>query len=238
MEPNAEQFVVTLPSNAERGNTPAQFKIRLPHLLKFDDRWEVALYSIIYPRTWPNIIHNTIFFTPPNTTQQIGVAIPTGHYDTPQDVAKAINVAVDTPGFEVRVHSIENRAYISVPQSMVIEFSSRLQETLGIDEPRLFKSTFSTRCINLNTSSVIYVYTDIVESQITGGSHTSLLQVIPAQGKFGEIQHFSPQNLVYLPLRAHNISAISIRLTDTYGDNVQFQSGHVIIQLHFRKIMS
>uniref|UniRef100_A0A914PY34 Uncharacterized protein n=1 Tax=Panagrolaimus davidi TaxID=227884 RepID=A0A914PY34_9BILA len=46
------QFFVVLPSNSELENTPSKFKVRLGKAIEFGSNWNVALYSIQYPRSW------------------------------------------------------------------------------------------------------------------------------------------------------------------------------------------
>jgi hypothetical protein len=54
------EFFVTLPSNTQfPGNTPSNFKVRLPQKITLDGKWEVALTEIMYPHSWNNVTGKT-----------------------------------------------------------------------------------------------------------------------------------------------------------------------------------
>jgi hypothetical protein len=246
MESYAEQFVVTLPSNAQQGNTSDRFRTQLPSALRFDDDWEVALYTIVYPRTWQNVPSNnliTIVTTAEDgVTQEIRYeSIPGAHYDNidllVRTLVRQINPESNPKLPSLRYHSTERKVYFLVPNGASLQFDAELSALLGlqdgqiVDTPRTGGSTVSTAV----DVTAIYVYSNIVQPQIVGNSYSSLLQIVPVQGNFGDIVQYSPPKLLYLPLRSNVINSIELHLARSSAEPINFQTGHVIAQLHFQR---
>lgn len=243
MEPSRGQFIVNLPHNSSPTNTPSHFRTQLPHLLKLDEEWEVALYSIIYPKTWGNVPENEILIwtledrpEPILHFPRFPVSIPEGWYETETALVAALNKVITPEGFHANLTSA-NRLVITGPTRDTLEFDEALGRILGVGKGRkeAGKTIFASKSVDLTFTSAIYVYTDIIEAQITGDRHASLLQSVPASGKFGDILQFSPRHLLFLPLRSTTISNIEIKLTDVYGDLIRFERGDVIVQMLFRR---
>lgn len=61
---NADEFMVTLPSNASASyypnNGPNSFKIVLPQTLYLEGDWEMAIIGIQYPFNWPNFTEENL----------------------------------------------------------------------------------------------------------------------------------------------------------------------------------
>jgi hypothetical protein len=246
MESYAEQFVVTLPSNSQSGNTPDKFRTQLPTSLHFDDDWEVALYTVVYPRTWQNVpVGNTTTVTTSvaeSTSKEIRYeSIPAGHYDNVDVLARTLQRQINPENNpllpSLRFHSTERKVYFLIPVGASLQFDAELSAILGLRDGAIVDTTStgaSTASIATDVTA-IYVYVNIVQPQVVGNTYSSLLQIVPVQGNFGDIVQYSPPKLLYLPLRSNTINSIDISLARSSAEPISFQTGHVIVQLHFQK---
>jgi len=88
-------------------------------------------------------------------------------------------------------------------------------------------------------TSLIYVYTDIIQSNAVGGVMAPLLNTVPhdmLKHKFGSMCYFSRPNTFYYPLLRREISSIRITLKNEQGEAAAFKFGKVLAKLHFIKI--
>jgi hypothetical protein len=246
MESYADQFVITLPSNSQSGNVPDNFRTQLATALRFDDDWEVALYTIVYPRTWENVPAGnliTISTSVPDTndTQLRYVSIPAAHYDSLELLVRTIQQQINAQANPIlptmRYHSTERKVYFHIPNGSSLQFDSELSALLGLRDGVVVDttSTGASTVSSVSDVTAIYVYSNIVQPQIVGNTYSSLLQIVPVQGKFGDIVQYSPPKLLYLPLRSNTLNSIELNLARSSAEPISFQTGHVIVQLHFQK---
>ena len=84
----------------------------------------------------------------------------------------------------------------------------------------------------------IYIYTDFIRFGYTGDSMSPLLRAIPVNiNKSPEI-HFTPQNILYLPINKTFLDSIRIFIKDSRGNDIKFARGPnsgVTVVLSIRK---
>ena len=135
-----------------------------------------------------------------------------------------------------------SRIFLIVPPECSITFEDGLNEFFGfkksfyegLDE-NIFASdeTISTNVDLINT---LYIYLDICQYQLVGDTEAPLLQVVST--------NYSNENYVekifdsphYVPLSRNNLETIEVDIRSDLGDPIQFQTGKVVVKLHFRKI--
>lgn len=85
-------------------------------------------------------------------------------------------------------------------------------------------------------ASNIYVYSDVVAETYVGDRFVPLLRTVPIhkenQGKYVTEFFDNPR---YLPLSRNYIEQIEIRLCDSYGENIRFLWGTVVVTLRYRR---
>ena len=126
-----------------------------------------------------------------------------------------------------------------------IGFSNQLQYMLGLDEGvtsgplvRYLTHTKTTAKypVDLRTGFyAMFVYCDIVESQILGNVQVPLLRIVPTEGKYGDIINTTFQNPHYVPVLKKQFSTVEISIKDDRNRLVPFDFGKCILKLHFRK---
>ena len=81
----------------------------------------------------------------------------------------------------------------------------------------------------------MYIYTGIVEPQVVGEVLVPLLRVVPIEGQHGERVTKTWLNSQYIPVRKNHFQDIHIIIRDGMGKPIAFESGRVILTLHFRR---
>lgn len=236
MEPSQEQFSISLPSDSEADNSPQSFRTRLPNHIKLDERWEVALHSIVYTFNWHNVLNNSLAYKKAGDVDWTYTSLPHGHYNTPRLLARSMTALLREAKINVTASDTHIMHFL-VPNGAALRIDDNLSYVLGFTTRGRTLTGYvkADRAVALNWAPVIYVYTDIIESQIIGNTHAPLLEVIPVQGNFGDIVQYSPRHLRFIPLRTNNLSTINIELKDSFGDPVAFNGGLVVLQLQFRR---
>ena len=82
----------------------------------------------------------------------------------------------------------------------------------------------------------MYVYSNIVEPQIVGDVQAQLLRIVAVKEKsriFNHVESF--QHVQYLPVSDNGTETIKMFIRKDDGRPVLFQTGKVIVTLHFKK---
>lgn len=82
----------------------------------------------------------------------------------------------------------------------------------------------------------LYIYCNLVDESIVGDTQVPLLRTVAVSNKNQNkyiSEHF--QDLRYMPLSNSFYQYIEIKITDDYGELIDFQSGKVIVTLHLRQ---
>ena len=87
----------------------------------------------------------------------------------------------------------------------------------------------------------LYVYTDLVETQVVGGSETDLLREVTyddVQGENRKVKNtYEPKNLQFLPVRKNKFDTVEIGISEVDGTQTRFldHMGETIVTLCFRR---
>lgn len=94
----------------------------------------------------------------------------------------------------------------------------------------------------LHQKRPLYVYTDLVETQVVGDSETDMLREVTYDGvqEDGEIvvkNTYKPQNLQFLPVRKNKFDTVEIGISEDDGTQTRFldHMGETIVTLCFRR---
>ena len=84
-------------------------------------------------------------------------------------------------------------------------------------------------------NNAVFLYTDVIKpSRLVGNRITSLLAILPFEGRHNDRSHYSPHKVEYCPLAFDSFDEISIDLVNDFGEILKFQSGKVILTLHVK----
>ena len=128
---------------------------------------------------------------------------------------------------------------IQEPQlrNMRVRFSPALARMLGFDtmyyrRPGLY---VASSVVNLNNNHAVFIYNDLIQSQIVGDTLTPLLDVVALQGGPGDLVCSRLGKPHYKPVLRKQFSDIHISLRDGQCKPIRFEKEKVIVTLHLRR---
>ena len=88
--------------------------------------------------------------------------------------------------------------------------------------------------------SALYIYSDIVQNRIVGDTMASLVRVVPIEQKrlinSSGVNWVRFQHIQYIPVNKTYTDTVEINIRRDNGDIVPFESGKVVLTLHFKKV--
>ena len=93
-------------------------------------------------------------------------------------------------------------------------------------------------CASHFSFQTMYVYSDIVSSQVVGNVRANLLRVVVPKGQPSDIVKENFVNPYYSDVRMRSFNTIEVLLRDDNGQPIPFKGGVVEITLHFNFFFS
>lgn len=246
-------FYLFLPSNVNiryfPNNRISCFQVKLPKRLKFEqNEYVVALTELSYIHSMKKYLRMTdrlVKYEIYDLANKHHVVknhdfIPNINYSNINTVLREVNKLLHSEDGGVlgvfkyvsatkRVILSVNRGIVSISQKMAecLGYSS-VDFDVGVHEA---DGPLDLSCGMYN----IFIYSDIVQSQIVGDSLVPLLRIVSISGEVGQSinQTFRPY---YLPISKTDFNTIEIMLCNEFGEEIQFEKGEAIVTLHFKKI--
>ena len=83
---------------------------------------------------------------------------------------------------------------------------------------------------------MIYIYSDICSYQYVGDTYAPLLNIVavPSNVKFGDYVDINYSSPHYIPIISNVLDTIEINLKSDLGESIYFDTGKVLLKLHFR----
>ena len=81
----------------------------------------------------------------------------------------------------------------------------------------------------------LFVYTDLTQTQIVGGTETDLLREVSFTNNEKGKYLFEPLHLLYLPVRKNVFDSVEVGISETDGSQVNFKDGQTILTINFRR---
>ena len=190
----------------------------------------------------------------------IHVGIPSGYYYSVPDLVEAIKSSI-TKAFRrpvtawsgptverfvdeslwprIKYNAHNQKVVLTVQPQMTIKFSDQLARILAI-EPYKFAEVemtvkSSSTCDIEGGLHAMYVYCDVLECVPVGDTTAPLLRIVEVSGNKGEMVHIQYDQPRYVPVQKKDFDSIEIDIRDDHGENISFDSGKLIVTLHFRK---
>ena len=240
------QFYLWLPSNSSMGlypdNTLAEYRVQLPQSIKLTEEWEVAIMEIQYPHTWNNVHTKSkwnMFYIKKGLAVE-AYPIPPGHYPSIESMIETMNELIKKSNHKndawFSFEKLNRKVTVHLQNDLQV-FFTEVGVMLGFDKEVLYRQTATApREADLDHGfHNLYVYCDIVESQCVGNAQVPLLRVVPVEGKDGERvsrTFVSPQ---YLPVSRKEFESIEVNIRRDTGEIVPFETGRLLVTLHFRR---
>ena len=81
----------------------------------------------------------------------------------------------------------------------------------------------------------LFVYTDLTQTQIVGGTETDLLREVSFTNNEKGKYLFEPLRLQYLTIRKNDFDSVEVGISETDGSQVNFKDGQTILTINFRR---
>ena len=81
----------------------------------------------------------------------------------------------------------------------------------------------------------LFVYTDLTQTQIVGGTETDLLREVSFTNNEKGKYLFEPLHLQYLPIRKNVFDCVEVGISETDGSQVNFKDGQTVLTIKFRR---
>ena len=252
-------FHLTLPSNSSMDaypdNTLSSYTVKLPEEIDLTGDWEVGLKEIHFPQSWYNVtqldgefIIDTTHLTDRRIAQQegnsrrISCLLYPGYYNTCEQLAAAFNYTASV-SMPLELSDMVTMSYNKINGKFTIKLQHGIRLTLGKPLARMFGlrrnlmiSQMSRRVADIRRGIYsLYVYCSICREVIVGDSKVPILRIVPIQGDHGEYVCNSYNYPTYTPLQRKTFNEITIDIRDDTGSKIPFQSGKLMVILHFRK---
>ena len=190
----------------------------------------------------------------------IHVGLPSGYYYSVPDLVEAIKLAIakafrrpvaawSSNGVEryvdeslwpkLRYNAYNQKVILTIQPQMTIKFSDQLARILAIEPHRFSDSEMTVK--SSNTCDIegglhaLYVYCDVLECVPVGDTAAPLLRIVEISGQKGEMVHIQYDQPRYIPLQKKCFDSIEIDIRDDLGEKISFDSGKLIVTLHFRR---
>jgi hypothetical protein len=153
--------------------------------------------------------------------------------------------SINPPTFYYRASA--RRIFFTLPAGMSIKFPPSLESILGL-------GTQQNPLVNIEKESMtvkadmacdlqagihaLYVYCDLLQFTHVGDIKAPLLRVVNSGGEAGDVVTRYYERPRYVPLQKKNFDSIQIIIRDDLGEKIQFETGKVLLTLHFRRTRS
>lgn len=211
----------------------------------------MALAEIMYGHTWNNIhseedtfdvVQHDLQRDPKTELREapIQLRIPTGNYETVQEVTKELNALFKKSKIDLILYysSINKRVSILGPVGYSLRFKAPLAYMLGFEHNGWISSGGNPMgpypCDIYGGQYSFYLYTNLVQLQHVGDYIVPLLRIVKKEGSYGDLITFTYDRLHYVPVNKQRIQDIQIELKTDLNTPVRFTYGKTICKLHFR----
>ena len=226
-------------------NTLTHYTTKLKLPLELNTKYEVALTEIVYPFNFKFRKDGSIIFLNSMTKQREELKIQFFAFDTVTDLFASINEFLKTKAIPISFY-YNKRTYkisLKITPPWTLEFTESINKEFGIKFVKIQATTPDSYFYGitqipeqLNSINAFYIYSDIVDYQFIGDTFAPILRVIPISNKqvYGEYVCESYTTPHYVPVKRSNIDTIEIDIKTDSGEAIQFNSGKLLIKLHFR----
>ena len=150
---------------------------------------------------------------------------------------RRVSISADT--MRLRINRDGGKQHTPKVQSAAIKLNGDVAKLLGFADGTTIvkgKSLISEFAAIPTGSDQMYLYTDCINPQPHPDGHVNILRTI-AMDDESDRQYVSKrfQTIYYYPLRMRTITTIKFELYDDTGKHIAFDTGKVLIVLHFRK---
>lgn len=250
-------FYVILPSNSSSKDFPDNklfnFTVKLSQQLPVNENWVVGLSEIQFTSSYNNVRNGFIKITSSKHSSPIVFNLQDGYYESVEQLVEKITQLLNNSHMDDKLtlhyDKIINKTLLKVYDSQVnfgIGFSENLSNMMGFNQHcSLDNSNDNFYYAGVHRESAadihegfntMFIYTDIVTSQLVGDAYVPLLRAVPFDPTKprGSLYWITFQNVQYKPVLKTQSDTIEIDIRRDNGKHVPFEGTKVVLTLHFK----
>ena len=144
----------------------------------------------------------------------------------------------------LKYNETSKKVHFLMQRGQVFKFSPALATILGVADSQNpvaegleHYTIWTSREVGDISRGINYmmVYCDLLEHVPVGDTKAPLLRIVNASGTKGDIIHYSYDTPRYIPLQKKNFSSIEMDIRDDLGKPIAFETGKLLVTLHFRQ---
>ena len=230
-------------------NSLTHFTTKLGKPIKLEGEYEVSLVEMIYPKNWKYRADGFIQLFGNFDEKYPGTSVKVEFFvnESFKELIVRLNnlISLTDIVIELEYNELVGKMFLQIPEKCKVVFTNGIEAAFGFTESSFIgevennqvRAYHSQNIVNtkLNKINSLYIYTDIVEYQIVGDVNAPLLQVVSTSYDNANIVEKIYDAPHYIPVLRNNIETIEIDIRSDLGEKIHFQSGQVIIKLHFRR---
>ena len=150
-------------------------------------------------------------------------------------VFKNNNVSWQT--VQITRNKITNQINYQIANGVQIRILPEFAEVLGFDPNQILKGkgeALYSYDVKRGLNS-IYVYCNVVDTQIVGDVYAPLLRTVAVKGEQGDVISEIFDRPHYVNVNTDEVSMLEINIKDDTGKDISFNFGKVLCKLHFRQ---
>jgi hypothetical protein len=227
-------------------NLVGNYTTKLQNRIELEGEWEVGLAEIMYPVTWLNTKPMKIILT--TREEKVEFTINLLPYETRSDIANKMNLLFRKNRLTIEAHNdIEKNSFMFTFRESnnvtSLELDLVLAKMLGFST-NLFLYLETSSGISSDSEQedvsldAILIYSNIISHQYIGDAYAKVLRTIAMDSEIGKKVFYVTKVFDiphYVSLDTQDLDIININLRDLQGEQILFESGKVVIKLHFRK---
>lgn len=256
-------FYMTLPSNSSMRyfpeNTTSHFQTKLPHEWRLTGDWVVGLCEIQFPQTFSHIPMNNHVTMSNITTSENGKKSSTqstdkiiwGIYNNISEVLVEVNKTSSIEDHlkfhrEIGGHiiirkichcqDVKHHVTLHPVFWKIMGFGNVAKNTMSVE---VYVESEHPASLSSALPSVMFVYSDLCDTQVSGDVQTPLLAVVPVESNkfdYGSMRLRTFPVPKYVKLLKTNFETIEIDIRDETGKFIPFDYGTLTVTLHFKRV--
>lgn len=199
--------------------------------------WEKCECGLLYfsaLNSIPNVTALNNIFTYGDDNKQI--KIPDGTYDL-YDIAEYLETNIIDCEIKIKPNNNTLKCYFYCSQRVDFSVNNSIGQVFGFQNVKLEANKWyeSVSPVNILPLSVIRIECDLVQGSYNNGSPSHIIYEFVPNVSPGHRYIEIPKNLIYLPVNKNNISSLSVKILDEYGNYIDFRGESIQLRLHLRR---
>ena len=151
------------------------------------------------------------------------------------------------PSPKIKYNEVSRRIQFDMHRNQSLSFHPTLASILGVSSDQNPSKAANEETYNWTGDDItditrgikyLMVYCDLLEHVPVGDTKAPLLRIVDATGTNGESIHRMYESPRYIPVQKKNYDSIEIVIRDDIGNPIAFETGKLVVTLHFRQAKS